>query len=475
MKDRIETLILYSLIINEDYTRKVLPFLQEDYFTEKTEKLLFMNIRDFVSKYNSLPTKESILIGINNNTTIKEHEYKQICDYVSQEFNNDCSFPGQQWLLDKTEEWCKYQAIRNAILTSIKIIDDPNSKIQTGAIPKLLVDALSVGFSTNIGHDYVNDHTRRFDFYHTIEQKLEFDLVMFNKITGGGLKRKSLCVVVAGTGVGKSLFLCHHAAAFVNQNKNVLYITLEMSEEQIAKRIDANLLNVSMVDLDQIPKEDYEKRIEKMKHKATGRLIIKEYPTASAHVGHFRVLLQELHLKKSFVPDVIIVDYLNIASSSRIKPGSVVNSYTYIKSIAEELRGLAMEFNVPIITATQTNRSGQYNTDVDFEDVSESHGLSATADYMIGMVSTEELDKMNQVLFKQIKNRYGDVARNRRFVVGIDRDKMRLYDVDESAQKDISDSGQDEPVFDKSEFGQRMKQNKDFSKIKFNDKDDDMF
>jgi replicative DNA helicase len=479
MKDRIETLILYSLIKNETYTRKVLPFLKEEYFSEKIERLLFNTISEFVSKYNALPTTEALLISINSSTQIKEHEYKDIGDYIQKEFNNDVVFPEEKWLLDKTEEWCKYQALRNAILNSINIIDDPASKIQTGSIPKLLTDALSVGFSTDIGHDYVNDSEKRYGFYHMIEQKLEFDLDLFNKITGGGVKKKSLFVIVAGTGAGKSLSLSHFAASFLNQNKNVLYITLEMAEEQIAKRIDANLLNVSMIDLDKIPKQDYDKRIERMKHKATGRLIIKEYPTASAHTGHFRVLLQELHLKKNFKPDVVIVDYLNIAASSRIKPGSLVNSYTYIKSIAEELRGLAMEFDVPCLTATQTNRQGQANTDLDFTDVSESHGLSATCDYMVGMVSTEELDKMNQVLFKQIKNRYGDISKYRRFVVGIDRDKMRLYDVEQSAQKDIADSGQEpgeDPIgFDKTAFGNRMNQNKDFSKIKFDDDSDDMF
>lgn len=469
MRDRIETLILFNLLANEDYTRKVLPFLQPEYFSDKTEKIIFNCIHSFIVQYNTAPTQDTILITINQNAKIGAAEYEEVQGYIKNYLTSRTDIPDQQWLLDKTEDWCKEKAIYNAILGSIKILDDKTGKFDRGMIPKLLTDALAVGFNADIGHDYFLDSEKRYDFYHRVEKKIEFDLDLFNKITDGGLTNKTLNVVVAGTGIGKSLFLTHCAAHYLSQTKNVLYITLEMAKERIAERIDSNLLNIPLLELKNVPKKMYEEKISKLRNKANGNLIIQEYPTASAHVGHFRHLLNELHLKKNFLPHIIIVDYINICASFRIKAGSQVNSYTYVKSIAEELRGLAMEFNVPLLTATQTNRSGQNNTDVDFENVSESHGLSATADFMVAMISTEELEQMNQVLFKQIKNRYNDVSRNRRFVVGIDRSKMRLYNVDPSAQEELDDAGQDKedtPGFDKTKFGQGMKAERDFSKIK---------
>jgi len=475
MRDRIESLILYSLISNEEYTRKVLPFLKEEYFSEKHERTIFCTINSFILKYNNLPTKEAIIISLNNDPKIKEDEYKELCGYISDDIADKIEkVPDPQWLLDKTEEWCKDKAIYNAVMNTIKIIDDKDSKQEKGVIPKLLSDALAVGFSTNIGHDYFENIDEQFEYYHKKEKKLEFDLELFNKITRGGIKTKTLTVILAGTNVGKSLCLSHFAAGFLSGGKNVLYITLEMSEPQIRARIDSNLLNIKMEDLENIPETNYKEKLNRLRSKTQGHLIIQEYPEVSAHVGHFRHLLNELNLKKNFKPDVIIVDYLNLALSNRIKPGTIANSYTYILSVAQEIRGLAKEFDVPCISATQTNRHGQNNTDLDFEDVSESHGLSATCDYIFGMTTTEELDKLDQVMFKQIKNRHGDKTKFKRFVVGINRDHMRLYDVEQSAQKNIADSGQekdDTPAFDKSKFGDRMKKSKDFSKIKV----DDMF
>jgi replicative DNA helicase len=476
VKDRIELLILEGLFRDEDYTRKVLPFIQEDYFSTLEEKIVFSSVKAFIDRYNTLPTKEAIVISLNSSNSVNEVDYRESIEYI-EKLELSEQPPNREWLLQNTEKWCQDRALYNAISKSIKIIEG-NSKdnIHKGAIPQLLMTALGVSFNSEIGHDYINDTDKLFEFYHTEESKIPFDIDMLNKITDGGINKKSLFVLVAGTGHGKSLALCHLSSSFLNQGKNVLYITLEMSEKRIAQRIDANLLNVSMVDLKKIPKEHYDSKVSRMKNKATGRLIIKEYPTASAHVGHFRHLLQELNLKKNFVPDVVVVDYLNIAASSRIKLGTQSNTYVYIKSVAEELRGLAMEFNVPILTATQTNRQGQNNTDLDYEDVSESHGLSATADYILGLTSTEELEKMNQLMFKQIKNRYGDVARYRRFVVGIDRDKMRLFDVDQSAQQNIAQAEEikdDKPLFDQSTFGSKMVERGDFSKINFNNSDDD--
>jgi len=453
---RIENTIISNLIHNEDYIRQVLPFLNKRYFSDRKEAIIFEEISNFFTKYNKLPTKEIISIELSNRTDISDNDYKDFGNYVTaiekSETNSD-------WLLNETEAFCKKKAIYNAILDSIGIIDGKDKQRSEDAIPSMLSDALGVSFDNHVGHNYIDDSDERYEFYHRVEEKVRFDLDMLNKITKGGLSNKTLNVVLAGTGVGKSLFMCHAAAANLLDNKNVLYITMEMAEEKIAERVDANLLNLSMDELKVVDKQIFDNRLEKVKSKSRGRLIIKEYPTAGAHAGHFRALLEELHLKQDFSPDIIYIDYLNICSSQRLRYGANVNSYTYVKTIAEELRGLAVEYDVPIMSATQTTRSGFTNSDPGLEDTSESFGLPATVDLMFALISTEELEELGQIMVKQLKNRYNDPSYYKRFVIGVDRSKMKLYDVEISAQKNISDSGQDKdtgPVFDKSDFGKRL-------------------
>ena len=443
---RIETTILSSLLYNEEYTRKVIPFIRQEYFSDHTERTIFKTINDYVEKYNNNPSIESLNIDIQK-AVLNEDQHKTIQGYLSELSSSESDF---QWLVDQTENWCKERAIYNAIFSGIQIIDGKDKNQTPEAIPTILSDALAVSFDTNVGHDYIEQSDERFDFYHTVEEKVPFDLEFFNKITKGGMPNKTLNIVLAGTGVGKSLFMCHVAAATLMQNLNVLYITLEMAEKKIAERIDANLMNISLDDLHDLPKRMFTDKIGRIKKKTRGQLIVKEYPTASAHCGHFRSLLNELALKKSFRPDIVFVDYLNICSSSRFKMGNSINSYSYIKSIAEEMRGLAVEFNIPIMSATQTTRSGFVSTDVGLEDTSESFGLPATADLMFAIISTEELEKLNQILVKQLKNRYNDPTLNKRFIVGVDRAKMKLYDVSQTAQDDLVDTGQEsETVFDR--------------------------
>jgi len=456
VSSRLEQAILKSLINNEDYCRKTLPFIKPEYFEDGTEKAVYKEIEQYVTEYNTLPTKEALLVSMNGQKNVTEEEFQKAGEMLGA---FDEVLPDVSWLLDKTEKWCQERAVYNAIMSSIVIMEGKDKQNDKGAIPKLLSDALGVSFDQHIGHDYLENSDERFDFYHRVEEKIPFDLEYFNKITKGGLSRKSLNIALAGTGVGKSLFMCHCASANLAQGKNVLYISLEMSEEKIAERIDANLLDVPIAQLPELDKTLFDKKVGKLKAKFQGRLIVKEYPTASVHAGHFRHLLNELALKKDFRPDIIYIDYLNICASSRVKGGSNVNSYTYVKSIAEEIRGLAVEFNLPIVSATQTTRSGYSNTDVDLTDTSESFGLPATADLMFALISTEEMEALNQIMVKQLKNRYNDPGVNKRFVVGIDRSKMRLYDVEQDAQSDIVDSGQedDTPAFDKSRFGKQMK------------------
>ena len=441
MTNRLEDTILTNLIFNEDYCRKVLPFLKDDYFANRTDKILFDQIYQFVDKYNNLPTKETLIIELGNRKDITEEEYKAIKQTI-----NGLSYEENelQWLLDTTEKFCKDKAVNNAVLNGIKILDGKDKKRTPEAIPSILSEALAVSFDNHIGHDYIDDADDRFDWYHRTELRLPFDLQYFNKITKGGVPQKTLNVCLAGTGVGKSLFMCHLAASSILEGKNVLYITLEMAEERIAERIDANLLDVSTDDLHALPKTMFDDRVERLKSKSPGKLIIKEYPTASAHSGHFKALLNELALKKSFKPDVLFIDYLNICASSRFKGGNI-SSYFYIKAIAEELRGLAVEFKLPIFTATQTTRSGFVSTDIGLEDTSESFGLPATADFMFALMTSEELDSLNQMKVKQLKNRYSDPAINRSFIIGVDRSKMRLYDVEQKAQN-IVDANQEKEI-----------------------------
>jgi replicative DNA helicase len=453
---RIEQKILSNLIFDENYCRKVIPFIKKEYFADRKEVILADEIVSFFTKYNKPASKEILQIEISNRKDLNDKELSEIGDFIgtlSQEPVN------QDWMLEHTEKFCKDRAVYNGVLSAIRIIDG-NDKHQTkDAIPSILSDALAVSFDNHIGHDYLDDHNERYDFYHRVEEKVAFDLDMFNKITKGGLSKKTLNICLAGTGVGKSLFMCHVGAGCLTQGKNVLYITMEMAEERIAERIDANLLNLTMDELKVIDRDIYESRIAKITAKTKGKLIVKEYPTAGAHSGHFRALLEELKLKREFKPDIIFIDYLNICASQRMKQGGSINSYTYIKSIAEELRGLAVEYNVPIVSATQTTRSGFTNSDPGLEDTSESFGLPATADFMFALVSNEELEGLNQIIVKQLKNRYNDPGFYKRFVIGVDRAKMKLYDVEASAQT-LSDSGKhddDEPMFDKSNFGRRQK------------------
>jgi replicative DNA helicase len=452
---------------NEEYTRKVLPFISDSYFSDRAENILYKEIESFVHKYKSLPSKESLIIDLTESKNLTENDLKRTTELVNSLSENKNEVNEMQWLVDQTEKFCQDKAIYNAIMESVQILDDKSSSKSKGSIPQLLSDALGVSFDSHVGHDYLVDYDERFDFYHRKEKKVKFDLEYFNKITKGGVPVKTLNIILAGTGSGKSLFMCHMAASSISQGHNVLYITLEMAEERIAERIDANLLNVSLDDLHVISKEDYERRFSALKNKTQGKLIIKEYPTASANAGHFRSLLNELRLKKNFVPEIIFVDYLNICNSSRMKMGSSINSYTYIKAIAEELRGLAVEFGVPIFSATQTTRSGYSNTDLGLEDTSESFGLPATADFMFALITTEELQQLNQIMVKQLKNRYGDPNFNKKFVIGVDRSKMKLYDVEASAQQDISDSGQNVDTGPINTFGNREKRfNNKFQGIK---------
>jgi replicative DNA helicase len=456
--NRLEHSILKNLIYNETFARKVLPFLRTDYFSDNTEKVVYKEVDEFINKYNSLPTHEALIINFSESKKLTEQEVRNSIELI-QNINQHKDEPTEmKWLVEQTEKFCQDKAIYNAIMESVSILDDKGEKKAKGEIPKILSDALGVSFDPNVGHDYIDDFSNRYDMYHKVESRIKFDLDIFNKITKGGLPIKTLNVALAGTGVGKSLFMCHVAASCLSNAQNVLYITMEMSEEKIAERIDANLMNVTMDELHVMSKDDYVRKFGVLKNKTQGKLIIKEYPTAAANALHFRALLQELLLKKSFKPDIIFIDYLNICSSSRIKPGGSVNSYTYIKSIAEELRGLAVEAGLPIVTATQTTRSGFTNTDVDLTDTSESFGLPATADFMFALISTEELQQLNQIMVKQLKNRYSDPSVFKRFIVGIDRSKMRLYDTEQSSQTDISDSGQpDKPL---STFGNRERRNK---------------
>ena len=455
MTERVPLTILKNLLHDEQYTRKVLPFVQPEYFEERSDRIIFEEISSYLKNYDGLPTKEVLHIEIEKRTDLSEDEYKlseQLVDSLeSIESDNE-------WMLDTTEKWCKERAIYLALMESIKIADGQDEKKQPDAIPSILSDALAVGFDQHVGHDYIDDAQDRYAYYHKIENKIPFDLEYFNKITSGGLSDKTLNIALAGTGVGKSLFMCHVASSVLLQGKNVLYITLEMAEEKIAERIDANLLNTNIKDIKDLPHSTFSKKVDKLAAKTQGKLIVKEYPTASAHAGHFRALLQELKLKKSFTPDIIFVDYLNICASSRYRGSVNINSYTYVKSIAEELRGLAVEASIPLFSATQTTRSGFASSDPNLTDTSESFGLPATADLMFALISTEDLEGLNQIMVKQLKNRYNDPTMNRRFVVGIDRAKMRLYDCEQDAQSDIMIDENDTAEYNEKE-----------SKAKFDD------
>ena len=469
---RIEQTILRHLVHKENFARKALPFLRDEYFSDSSERLIYHRINEFVQKYNDIPSREALEIDLEQIKNLSEDQYSGCVDIIKS--LEEPEPIDDQWLIDETERFCQDRAIYNAIMDSIGIIDGKDKDRTKGSIPEILTSALAVSFDSHIGHDFLEDYEDRFDFYHRVEERIPFDLEMLNTITRGGLPRKSLNIILAGTGVGKTLAMCHMAASNLVLGKNVLYITMEMAEEKIAERIDANLLNVAVDELAQLPKNSYEKKVERVRNKTVGKLIIKEFPTASAHVGHLRHLLNELQLKRSFVPDIIYIDYLNICLSARIKAGANVNSYTYVKAIAEELRGLAVEKNLPIVSATQTTRTGYSNSDPGLEDTSESFGLPATADFMIALVSSDQLSDLNQIMIKQLKNRYNDPTINRRFVVGVDRAKMRMYDLDDSAQS----TAEDKPLMDTTSFGQRAEEDdnmkwmtkvagrKDFSKLR---------
>ena len=451
METRLEQTILKNLIQSETFTRKVIPFVKEEYFSEDDERNVYKHVKQYFDNYNSPPTPEALLINLESDSKINENILKLSTQLVKN-IREDVESTPHDWLVDETEKWCKDRAIYIAVMDSIEVIDK-NSKRSTGEIPDLLKEALSVSFDSHIGHDQLEDAEERHDFYTRAEEKLPFDLEYFNKITKGGLPNKTLNICLAGTGVGKSLFMCHCASANLVAGKNVLYLTMEMSEEKIAERIDANVLNIPIKELPDISKKMFTKKVDRLKEKTHGKLIVKEYPTASAHVGHFRHLLQELNLKKDFTPDVIYIDYLNICASYRIRPGQGANSYTLVKSIAEELRGLAVEFDVPIMSATQTTRSGYGSTDIGLEDTSESFGLPATADLMFALITSEELEDLDQLVVKQLKNRYNDPTIFKRFVIGIDRSRMKLYDVEQEAQEELYDSenNDDTPVFDRGQ------------------------
>lgn len=469
---KLETTILKHLIDNETYARKILPFLRTDYFSEQQEKLVFDEVQRYMIAYNNMPNVDAIKIELENKPNVSDSTYKKTIELLEQVRGEECDTKITEWLIDSTEKFCQEKAIYNGIMQSIQILDNKSSsdqKLDKGSIPSILADALSVSFDNHVGHDFLDDAESRYDFYHKVEQRIPFDLDYFNKITKGGMPNKTLNIILAGTGVGKSMFMCHCAASNLSLGKNVLYITLEMAEERIAERIDANLLNTDIDNLSLMPKDVYVRKISKLREKTMGKLIIKEYPTASANVTHFKHLLNELKLKRQFIPDIIYIDYLNICSSSRMKQGASVNSYTFIKAIAEELRGLAVESNVPVVSATQTTRGGYDNTDVSLTDTSESFGLPATADFMFALITSDELADLNQIMVKQLKNRYSSPDTNKRFVVGIDRAKMKLYDVEQSAQNHIHDSGQSDtssPSFDKSNFGKGMKSERKFDGFK---------
>jgi|TARA_R110000796_G_scaffold708_1_gene2651 archaellum biogenesis ATPase FlaH len=448
----IENTVLAGLLHNEDYMRRVVPFLSEEYFGDFTDKTIFKSIVKYISDYNGIPTREALRISIEEKDNISDDQYKTIVETINAlEYDEKTDI---DWIVDKTEKFCQDKAVFNAVREAILVLDGAHQDLDKGSIPDLLSKALGVSFDQAIGHDFLEDIESRYEFYHSKEDKIGFDLDLFNKITKGGLSRKSLSICLAGTGVGKTLFMTHCAAANLMDGKNVLYITMEMAEEKISERIDANLMNATMDSLQDMPKDVFMKRINRVKAKTTGKLIVKEYPTATAGSSHFRHLLNELKLKKNFTPDIVYIDYLNICTSSRMKAGGNVNSYTLIKAIAEELRGLAVEFNVPILSATQTTRTGYSSSDLNLEDTSESFGLPATADFMFGLISTEELEGLGQLMVKQLKNRWGDTNYLKRFVIGVDRSKMKLYDAEESAQQGIVDDG---PVADKGAFGERMK------------------
>jgi archaellum biogenesis ATPase FlaH len=450
LQTNIEQTILRNILTDEKYMRKVLPFIKPDYF-QGVYRTLFKEAGKYVAKYNKLPTSETLIIELQESSSMSNEQFQMSMDIVPQLFTHEKI--DHDWLIDSTEKWCQDRAIHNAIMESITIIDGKHDSLTKGARPDLLSKALGVAFDTNVGHDYVENAEQRYEFYHTEEDRIPFDLEYFNKITKGGVPNKTLNIALAGTGVGKSLFMCHVAANALVEGRNVLYITMEMAEERIAERIDANLLNVPIDQLDTMSKDMFTTKVADLARKTTGKLIVKEYPTGSAHSGHFRGLLNELKLKKQFEPDIIFIDYLNICASSRMKAmGGSINSYTYIKAIAEELRGLAVEYDLPIFSATQTTRSGYSNSDVGLEDTSESFGLPATADLMFALISTEELEQMNQMMVKQLKNRYNDPTQHKRFVIGVDRSKMRLFDVDINEQTLVDDT----PVFDKTETGKRF-------------------
>ena len=457
MTERVPLTILKNLIHNETYTRQVIPFIEPDYFEERTDRIVFEEVAKFLNEYDKTPTKEVLHIEVEKRVDVTEDEYKTIEQLISA---LDTEVSESKWLLDTTEEWCKQRAIYLALIKSIQIADGQDEHKKPEAIPAILSDALAVGFDQHVGHDYIDDSEDRYAYYHRVENKIPFDLEYFNKITSGGISDKTLNIALAGTGVGKSLFMCHVASSCLVQGKNVLYITLEMAEEKIAERIDANLLDTNIKDIAELPEKIFNKKITNLSKKTEGKLIVKEYPTASAHCGHFKSLLQELKLKKSFSPDIIFVDYLNICASSRYRTAVNVNSYSYVKAIAEELRGLAVEFSLPIVSATQTTRSGFASSDPNLTDTSESFGLPATADLMFALISTEELEGLNQIMVKQLKNRYNDPTINKRFVVGIDRAKMRLYDVEQGAQQDIVED---------IEVVQHNKKEQSQSKSKFDD------
>ena len=438
--NEVEQLVIKNLLLDEEYVRKAMPFIKSEYFADTTGKKLFDVLSKYFIEYSAIPTKEALVIEVGQLDGISDDQHNEIVKAIG---NIDTDKSEFEWILDTTEKWCKERALYLALMSSIKIAEGNDEQRAAGAIPSILSEALAVTFDNHIGHDYLEDYEERYEFYHQKEEKIPFDLEFFNKITKGGLPNKTLNVALAGTGVGKSLFMCHCASSVLLQNKNVLYITLEMAEEKIAERIDSNLLNCDIQNITELPKIMFENKVTSISKKTQGKLVIKEYPTASAHVGHFRALLNDLALKKSFKPDIIYIDYLNICASSRYSKLGNVNSYSYIKAIAEELRGLAVEACVPIVSATQTTRSGYGSSDVDLTDTSESFGLPATADLMFALISTEELEEISQIMVKQLKNRYNDPTINKRFVVGIDRAKMRLYDVEQSAQQGITDANQD--------------------------------
>jgi replicative DNA helicase len=459
----IELVILQNLIYNDEFSRKVTPFLKKEYFHDQIERLVFSAIQDFMSTYNALPTKEAIVIDLDKKTSLTEPQFEELGKIMQSLSDEDV--PELEWLTSQTEEFCKDKAVYNAIMESIHILEDKSESKTANAIPEILSDALAVSFDTHIGHDYIEDAEERYDFYHRVEKKVPFDLEYFNTITAGGTPQKTLNIIMAGTGVGKSLFLCHHAANCLTQNQNVLYITCEMAEERIAERIDANLFDMTIDDVQDLPRQLYHKKLNDLKTHLKGKLIVKEYPTATANVNHFRALLDELWMKKQFKPDIIFIDYLNICASARLKNGANVNSYTYVKAIAEELRGMAVERSVPVFSATQVNRGGFNNTDVGLEDTSESFGLPATADFMIALISTEELEEQNQIMVKQLKNRYNDVASNKKFIVGINRGKMKLYDVEKNEQSGLLQTNQTEETkagngFDGRNFDEKFSSSK---------------